>query len=120
MTQRGKTIAALILLAIVTWECLASLSFLWLLDLWNAYPWPDKLWMWVRYFLDGTPNRLVHRWLPISGIIAALPIVVIVLAKVQRHFDGRRTNQGELYGKSDFAGRQDMREGGINTTKRPF
>ena len=78
--MRGVLIAAVsIALAAVlaSWTALASMALIWVFGFWPVYPWPDKLWMWIRYALEAPANVIVHRWLIITGIVAALPFVAI-------------------------------------------
>ena len=76
---RARIAAAIIALAalLTSWLALASMAFLWVLGFWQIYPWPAKLWMWIRYAVEAPPNAIVHRWLIISAIVASLPFLTI-------------------------------------------
>ena len=77
--MRARIAAAIIALAalLASWLALASMAFLWVLGFWQIYPWPAKLWMWIRYAVEAPPNAIVHRWLIISAIVASLPFLTI-------------------------------------------
>jgi type IV secretion system protein VirD4 len=58
---------------VATWQSAASLLLVAAFGFWDLYPFPFKLWMWARYLIESPPNAIVHRWLIITGIVAALP-----------------------------------------------
>ena len=97
--MRGR-IAAAVLATLASWLALASMAFLWVLGFWLVYPWPDRLWMWARYAIEAPPNAIVYRWLIISGIVAALPLVAIGVA-------------GDRLEDAQAARRRSLRENGL-------
>lgn len=115
--MRVLAIVAAVLAAPVAWLATASLLFVWVLGFWRVYPWPDRLWMWARYAIEAPPNTIVHRWLVISGIVAALPLVLIGCLIIS---PGSKRGSLPVYGNSDWATGQQMKSGGISSDRRPF
>jgi hypothetical protein len=112
--------AAVVALATVLaiWLALASMAFLWVLGFWLVYPWPDRLWMWARYATEAPPNAIVHRWLIISGIVAALPLVAIGVLVIAWRM--RKPPGAAVYGRTGWATQAQMQAGGLSTDRRPF
>ena len=71
------------------WLAAASWLFLHALGFWEIYPWPDRLWMWGRYAFEAWSNRIVYRWLIITGIVAAAPFIAIGALLVRRWVKAR-------------------------------
>jgi hypothetical protein len=115
--KAATIIISLAAAAIVTWLSTASLMFLWVLGFWSVYPWPRRLWMWAVYAIDAPPNAIVHRWLLITGILAAMPLLLI-LCLVIACLSKRKAP--EVYGKTGWATPKQMNNGGIASRDKPF
>jgi hypothetical protein len=118
---RIRILAVVVALAAVlsAWTALASMALLWVLGFWGIYPWPTKLWMWARYALEAPPNAIVDRWLIISGIVAALPLLatgVLLIALIRRVM----ATSASLYGKTAWATPAQMRAAAISTDRTAF
>ena len=73
--------------------------------------------MWTRYALEAPPNAIVHRWLIITAILSVLPLQLIAALVISRYL---KTQGKPVYGRTDWADRQQMADRGISaTTKLP-
>lgn len=115
------TLGGLIAILLI-WEALASFLFLAVQGFWGVYPWPDKAWMWARYAIEAPPNAIVHRWLIITAILAALPMVLIgcgALAKGQKGNFRLPFGKAALHGESHWASAREAEESGLRFTRQP-
>ena len=117
--MRALIAAAVVALAAVLaiWLALASMAFIWVHGFWQIYPWPDKLWMWARYAMEAPSHPIVHQWLIITGIVAAVPVLatgVLVVVVIRRAV----ANSASLYGKTGWATKVQMRANGWQLRSR--
>lgn len=115
-------VAVLILLAIfalAVWQAMASLAFLFLCGLYPEYEFPDRLWMFARYFWELRDNAVVQRNLMISAGLAAMPFVLLLAVVLTKRSKGPRSTT-DVYGKSEFASPAQMKANKITSSKRPF
>ena len=118
MIRLAGAVAAIVLL-LATWLAMASLVFIWVNGFWSDYPWPDKLWMWIRYAIEAWGNTIVHRWLLISGTVTALPPLLCAYGLVRNRWRSQGSKPA-VYGKTEWATERQRSAGGIASTKRPF
>jgi hypothetical protein len=108
-------VAVLILLAVfvlAVWQAMASLAFLFLCGLYPEYEFPDRLWMFARYFWELRDNAVVQRNL-------AMPFVLLLAVVLTKRSKGPRS-ETNVYGKSEFASPAQMKANKITSSKRPF
>ncbi len=92
-----KTGFALIL-ALIAWTIVASLTFLWGTGLIHAFPHP--FWQWWLYFLNVEGNARVTLWLKIGAAVGVAPPLVFAIGLIVRGRDVK----GPRLRKSLFGG----------------
>lgn len=113
--RRGVTIGVG---AFALWLAGASLAFVWALGVWDAWPWPSKLWAWLDYALATLPPEsapLVHRYLFGSAVLSAMPVVSVAAVVIRLQVGVRRQ---KLYGETKWAGRRDVMRGGMRLRRK--
>lgn len=116
MTRIIAAGAAGIALVVTAWTVLASHLFVWIGGLWAHFPWP--LTTWWRYARHPIIDGKTAIYLAASAVLAAIPIVLIILAVVLGLRSGSR--QPDLWGTTWFATRREMDRGGIKTRGKLF
>lgn len=116
MSPRATRWAAVATLAVVVWQAVASMLFIAAIGFWSAFSWPDRLWAWPRYLIEAPPNAIVHRWLVISAVLAALPLIGLcaLIARKTRH------DSPGLYGDTGWAKPREMKAGKLSLKRRPI
>jgi len=108
--------AIAIVVAVGAWTVMASRLFVWMGGLSAYFPSP---WItWWRYAHQPRINGSTVAYLIASGLITALPILLIVVIVVAVLRSG--TRRPSLYGKTGWADRREMRRGGIRSERSPF
>jgi type IV secretion system protein VirD4 len=74
-----------LLLGLVAWTIVASLTFLWGTGLVHAFPHP--FWQWWLYFLNVQGNARVALWLNIGAVAGIAPILVFAIGLIVRGRD---------------------------------
>lgn len=118
--RRAVLLGAAAVAVASAWLAAASLLFLFALGFMGTYPWPDRLWMWARYAIEAPPNAIVHRWLVITGVAAAVPFIVVIGVAVQVIRSRASSRRNPIYGETEFANRRQMAANAIATKRRPF
>lgn len=102
--------------AVCVWEVLASRLFVWMGGLSAYFPTPWITW-WL-YFHQPRINGSTLTYLIISGLITALPLLLVMGIVVAALRINNR--QPSLWGSTDFATRREMDRGGIKTKGELF
>lgn len=113
--KRGVTIGVG---AFALWLAGASLTLLWALGVWDAWPWPTKLWAWLEYALATLPPdsaALVSRRVWASALFAGAPIAAVVAVIIRLDVGIRRQ---KLYGETKWAERRDVLRGGMRLRRK--
>jgi hypothetical protein len=115
---RARITAALaaIIVAAVAWLVLASMAIVAAFGFWSIYPWPGRGWMWLRYLLEARENPIVHRWLWLTGVAAALPVIAVGTGALRVWL---RNGVSALYGKTGWATQKQMRATGWELRNKP-
>lgn len=116
MTRMIAAGCAAAVVVVTSWTVLASYLFVWIGGLWPYFPRP--LATWWRYARHPVIDGKTALYLAASGILAAAPILLIILAIRCKLRSGSR--QPDLWGKTWFATRREMDRGGIKTRGKLF
>lgn len=113
-----KRAAALGSGAFVVWLAGASLTFVWAFGVWDAWPWPSKLWAWLPYALTAMPPgsaSLAHRYLWGSALLAGAPVLGVVATIIRLQVG---SSAQKLYGETKWAEREDVLRGGMRLRRK--
>ncbi len=99
------------------WTVLASRLFVWIGGLSAHFPSPWGTWW--RYAWHTQIDSLTLAYLVASGVIAALPILLIGVA-VAILILRRMRKSSALYGETGWATETQMRAGSISASQKPF
>lgn len=103
-------------IVVTAWTVLASHLFVWIGGLRPYFPWP--LTTWWRYVRHPVIDGRTAVYLAASGVLAAVPILLIILAVTLALRS--RSRQPDLWGTTWFATRREMDRGGIKTRGKLF
>jgi hypothetical protein len=106
-----------IVVAVGAWTAMASRLFVWMGSLSAHFPSP--WWTWWRYARQPRIDGSTLVYLIASGIVAALPVLLIGAALVYGTIKifSRRPS---LYGETGWANLREMRRSGIRSERSPF
>ena len=123
--KRIDKIAVLLAAAVVVpvaWTAIASYLLISLMGAWTRQHYPfselSTYWQWWAFFYDAAQPIRIHKWLALSGVAAALPFVAFIVRQVMDY--PRDISRSPVYGKTQWASRDQMKSGSISTTRRPF
>ena len=126
LRQSGANkLAVLLAIAVaapILWTALASYLLIALLGAHarQIFPFndPQTYFQWWVFLSDPEQTARTHLWVRVSGVAATAPFIAFILRQVLDYL--RSDQRPSLYGKTQWADRQQMKEACISTTKRPF
>jgi hypothetical protein len=108
-----------IVVALVSaWLIAASRLFVLMGGLGRYFPEPYTTW-WL-YVRQPTVEKWTKLYLAASGVVAGIPVLLLIVCGAGVALRWYRHNRPALYGETGWAKPPDMRRGGISTDRAPF